>query len=101
MNSVEVANLFKTLSDKNRLEIVLLLQNGEMCACDLLENLDISQSTLSHHMKILLMSEIVLERKNSKWSFYSINNDKLEQVKTIIDSFSCKENSNSESDHCK
>ncbi len=89
MESKEAANMFKALCDKSRVEILFLLKNGEACACDLLENLEISQSTLSHHMKILLKSEIVRERKSQKWSFYTINNEKLEDAKQLLDSLIC------------
>lgn len=89
MNTTNIANIFKALSDKNRVEILFLLKDKEMCACDLLENLEISQSTLSHHMKILLSSEIVIERKNKKWSFYHINCKKLNQAKDILDKLAC------------
>lgn len=73
MESQKLANLFKSLSDKNRVEILQLLKQEEKCACQLLDNLDISQSTLSHHMKILLTSDIVSERKDKQWTFYKIN----------------------------
>ncbi len=101
MNSIEISNIFKALCDKNRVEILFLLQDREMCACDLLENLDISQSTLSHHMKILLSSNIVNERKNKKWSFYSINNSKLELAKTILDNLTSKNIKKSNLHNCE
>lgn len=87
MNSSEIANVFKSLCDKNRVEIILLLNNGEKCACELLNDLDISQSTLSHHMKILLSCGIVEERKKKQWSFYKISNSKLEESITILKKF--------------
>lgn len=85
MNSIEISNIFKVLSDKNRIEILYLLKDGEMCACELLENLEISQSTLSHHMKILLIEELVKERKSKKWSFYTINASRIDFAKSILD----------------
>lgn len=53
------AKIFKAFCDSNRLRIIEFLKNGEECACKLLEQLDIEQSTLSHHMRILCDSEIV------------------------------------------
>jgi Predicted transcriptional regulators len=67
------AKVFKAFCDENRLMILELLQTGEKCACKLLEDLNISQSTLSHHMKILCDSGVVNARKEGKWTHYSIN----------------------------
>lgn len=69
------AKVFKAFCDENRLMILELLQSGEKCACKLLDELKISQSTLSHHMKILCESGIVSSRKEGKWTHYSINRD--------------------------
>ena len=68
----KVANIFKALCDENRVRIMKLLCTGEKCACQLLEELNISQPTLSHHMKILCDSGIVVGRKEGKWMHYSI-----------------------------
>lgn len=67
--------IFKAFSDENRLAILSLLQSGEKCACMLLEELNIQQSTLSHHMKILCDAGIVNSRKDGKWTHYSISPD--------------------------
>lgn len=69
----ETAKVFKAFCDENRLQILELLRSGEKCACKLLDDLQISQSTLSHHMKILCDADIVLGRKEGKWVHYSIN----------------------------
>ncbi len=87
MNSEKVANLFKSLCDKNRVEILFLLKDGEKCACELLDDLHISQSTLSHHMKILLSSKLVSERKSKQWSFYKIDDNNLNEAVNILESF--------------
>ncbi len=69
------ARVFKAFCDENRLRILELLQTGEKCACKLLEDLKIGQSTLSHHMKILCDSGVVNARKEGKWTHYSINEE--------------------------
>lgn len=69
----ETAKIFKAFCDENRLQILELLRSGEKCACKLLDDLKISQSTLSHHMKILCDAGIVQGRKDGKWVHYSIN----------------------------
>lgn len=65
--------VFKAFCDENRIQIMKQLLTGEKCACVLLENLHISQPTLSHHMKILCDSGIVTMRKEGKWAHYSIS----------------------------
>ena len=61
-----VASVFKALGDEN---------GGELCACKLLETLNITQPTLSHHMKILCDNGIVNVRKEGKWSHYSYSDN--------------------------
>lgn len=78
----ETTKVFKAFSDSNRLMIVEMILDGEKCACTILEDLNISQSTLSHHMKILCDSGVVNCRKEGKWNYYSINKD---GCKTIYD----------------
>lgn len=71
----KTASVFKALCDENRIRILKLLQSGEKCACVLLDDLQITQPTLSHHMKILCDSGIVADRKDGKWTYYSISPD--------------------------
>ncbi len=78
------AAVFKALSDPNRLMIIDLLLNGELCACQLLDQLNISQSTLSHHMKSLCEAGVVTGRKEGKWMFYSINNSGCEAAQALL-----------------
>ena len=53
MNEMDIALICKALGDANRLKIVKMLSDGEKCGCKLLESFEITQPTLSHHMKIL------------------------------------------------
>ena len=69
------AGIFKALGDKNRLMIVELLCGGELCACMILVKFNITQPTLSHHMKILCDCGLVNWRKQGKWTYYSINSE--------------------------
>lgn len=75
MNIKDVARICKALGDNNRLQIVRMLTEGEKCACRLLEAFEITQPTLSHHMKILCECGLVSARKDGKWQHYSINKD--------------------------
>lgn len=79
--------IFKAFCDEKRLNILKLLQSGEKCACSLLEELDIGQSTLSHHMRILCDSGVVTARKQGKWSYYSINEQGVKNAKMLLDEF--------------
>ena len=78
------AQVFRAFCDINRLMILEMLRNGERCACILLEKLDISQPTLSHHMKILCDSGIVVPRKVGKWTYYSISAKGSERAKEML-----------------
>ena len=78
------ARVFKAFCDEKRLTILEMLQSGEKCACILLEKFDISQPTLSHHMKILVDSGIVTARKESKWTYYSISAEGSETAARLL-----------------
>lgn len=67
------SKILKALADSNRLRILDMLSNGEKCACELLENFDFTQPTLSHHMKVLIECGIVNCRKDGIWNLYSLN----------------------------
>ncbi len=72
--------VLKALGDRNRLLILDMLSCGEMCACDILEGLDLTQPTISHHMKILVRSGLVKCKKQGKWMCYSLNNEILDDL---------------------
>ena len=82
---IQDAKLFKALCDEHRLAILDLLQLSEKCACDLLENISISQSTLSHHMKILVDSGIVQARKDKKWTYYGLSDSGITLAKNRLE----------------
>ncbi len=82
----KTALLFKALGDENRIKILGLLKQGEKCACKLLEEMNISQPTLSHHMKILCDAGIVVGRKDGKWMHYSISPEGIKQAQGYLDS---------------
>ena len=84
MDYKKIANLFKALADENRLQIMEILKDGEKCACKLLEALQISQPTLSHHMKILCDAELVSGRKEGKWMYYSLSKAGIKNAKTYL-----------------
>ena len=67
------ANVFKAFCDEKRLAILELLRSGEKCACVLIDQMEIGQSSLSYHMKILCESGIVESRQEGKWTHYKIS----------------------------
>lgn len=77
-------DLLKALSDKNRLLILDMISCGELCACDIMEGLQLTQPTISHHMKVLQKCELVKGRKEGKWIFYSINQEKVDELQEFI-----------------
>ena len=81
----KVAIIFKALCDENRVRILKLLRTGEKCACRLLEEINVTQPTLSHHMKILCDSGMVLGRKEGKWTYYSISVEGVENARKHLD----------------
>ena len=95
---MEYALFFKALSDTNRLKIIDMLSCGELCACVILEKFQISQPTLSHHMKTLCGCGLVNGRKEGKWMYYSLDDEKnkslrafLEEVTTMKENCICHE----------
>jgi len=85
MDERNIAGIFKALGDENRIRVLRLLGGGEKCACRLLEELNITQPTLSHHMKILCDSGLVTSRKEGKWMHYSICRDGVGQLRELVD----------------
>ena len=87
MNS-EYLRVFRAFSDEKRLRVLELLAQGEKCACVLLEELDISQPTLSYHMKILHRSGIVKERNVGPWKYYSIDSEGCDYAQKLLQALS-------------
>lgn len=80
----DTARVFKAFCDTNRLQILELLRDGERCACHLLDDLHIGQSTLSHHMRILCDAGIVDGRKEGKWVYYSIVPEGIHHAQELL-----------------
>lgn len=76
--------VLKALSDVNRMKIINTLTNGEMCACKILEDFNITQPTLSHHMKVLTECGLVISKKEGKWMHYLLNVEKIKYFQHFI-----------------
>ncbi|MDY4813129.1 MAG: metalloregulator ArsR/SmtB family transcription factor [Ruminococcus sp.] len=85
MDEKRTAKVFKAFCDENRIRILDMLSTGEKCACRLLEEIDVTQPTLSHHMKILCDSGIVVGRKEGKWTHYSISQKGIDEAQKYLD----------------
>ncbi len=83
------AMIFKALSDINRLKIIKLLKEGELCVCELTTALSTSQSTVSHHLSVLKNAGLIKERKEGKWSYFRLSEgaviEILNQAKLLTD----------------
>lgn len=83
------AMVFKALADPNRLRLLSIIKaepSGETCACDLIEPLDLSQPTVSHHLKILVDTGLLHREKRGTWAYYSLIPGALERVAGRLDS---------------
>lgn len=77
----DLAELFKVFGDSTRIRILFVLFEAEVCVCDLAEALRMTQSAVSHQLKILKQNKLVKSRREGKSIFYSLADD---HVKTII-----------------
>ena len=84
LDEKKVPIIFKAFCDENRIRILKQLLTGEKCACVLLDDLHITQPTLSHHMKTLCDSGIVVGRKEGKWTHYSISPEGLSRAMDFL-----------------
>ena len=100
MDTNQVSLICKALSDPNRLRIVQLLTNGEQCGCELLDQMHITQPTLSHHMKALEGCGLVSSAKKGKWNHYSLNCDQWTAFRDYIESIRCASKEKSEGGCC-
>ena len=80
----ERARVFKALCDERRQRILELLQSGEKCACVLIDEMGMPQSSLSYHMKILCDSGIVTSREEGKWTHYQISRQGSEKAVGLL-----------------
>ena len=78
------AKVFKALCDEKRLASLELLRSGEKCACVLIDLMDIGQSSLSYHMKILCESGIVDSRQDGKWTHYRLSKSGSEYAAQLL-----------------
>lgn len=81
----DLAKKLKAIADPKRLKIIDMLSCGELCACIILESFNITQPTLSHHMKILIEAGLVKDRREGKNIYYSLDNNAFVTVLQELD----------------
>lgn len=83
---MEPTQLFKLLSDETRLRILMLInQQQELCVCELITALTVSQPSISRNLSQLRKSGLLVDRKYKQWVFYAINPELADWIKTIIE----------------
>ena len=71
-NFRDVLDLIKALGDENRLRIFMMLRHGELCVCQIIEMLELAQSTVSKHLLVLKQARLIESRKNGRWIYYRL-----------------------------
>lgn len=85
LSGADSAMMFKALADETRLKIIDMVSCAELCACDILEEFEITQPSLSYHMKILTDSGLVIARKDGAWMRYTLNPDWINPLKEFLE----------------
>ena len=80
----QAARLFHALSDETRLAVLEMLRGGERCVCELQDALDAAQSRLSFHLRVLRESGLVQDRKEGRWSYYSLVPETLGEAHDVV-----------------
>jgi ArsR family transcriptional regulator len=75
MELEQLTECYKAMADKTRLNILALLRHEELCVCELVEILQMTQPSISQHLRKLKQAKLVKERRNSQWIFYSIDGE--------------------------
>ena len=96
----ERAKVFKALCDERRQRILELLHTGEKCACVLIDEMAMPQSSLSYHMKILCDSGIVTSREEGKWTHYQISKEGSEKAIELLKKITAVSESSTECKGC-
>ncbi len=86
-NKINEHLVFKGLADPHRLNILEILLLGEECNCNLSEKLEMPLSTLAHHLKVLTNANLLIPRKDGKWTYYTLNKEQFEKASKILNKF--------------
>jgi ArsR family transcriptional regulator, arsenate/arsenite/antimonite-responsive transcriptional repressor len=78
-------SLFHALSDETRLSLLEQLKDGERCVCELTDAMKAGQSRLSFHLKVLKEAGLLLDRREGRWMYYSINPEAIDELEDVVD----------------
>ena len=81
----KAVSLFHALSDETRLALLERLKGGEQCVCELTDVMKAAQSRLSFHLKVLKDTGLILDRREGRWMYYSINPEAIEELEEAVD----------------
>ena len=81
-----IAQLCNALADEARVEIIARLLDGEKCVCDLSDALATGQSRLSYHLKVLKDAGLVTDRRDGRWSYYTLARDAFLEAEELLSS---------------
>ena len=84
VDPAHAAARFHALSDETRIAIVSMLRGGERCVCELMDELEAAQSRLSFHLRVLKDAGLVTDRKQGRWSYYSLVPEALAEVHDLV-----------------
>lgn len=76
----DLSDMFKIFGDQTRVKILMALESGELCVCDIAAVMDMSQSAISHQLRVLKQSNIVKTRREGKVVYYSISDDHVKEI---------------------
>lgn len=80
--ATELAGIFQVMGDPSRLRIISLLNQGELCVCDIAAALGMSQSAISHQLRVMRMAKLVKFRKQGRIAYYSLDDDHVQKLFT-------------------
>ncbi|HRP07133.1 MAG TPA: metalloregulator ArsR/SmtB family transcription factor [Gemmatimonadales bacterium] len=79
-----LAELAHALSDETRVAVLELLRFGERCVCDLQADLDVAQSRLSFHLRVLRDAGLVVDRREGRWAYYALTPAAIEELHDLV-----------------
>jgi ArsR family transcriptional regulator, arsenate/arsenite/antimonite-responsive transcriptional repressor len=84
LDTDRAARLFHALSDETRLSILKRLRHGERCVCELTDVLEAAQSRLSFHLRVLREAGLVIDRREGRWMYYTLNGETMADVADLV-----------------
>ncbi len=79
-----LADLFSALGEKGRLKIIKFLTEGEKCVCEIIEEFELSQAAISHHLRVLRQVGLVKVRREGRWGYYSLDREGFAALERLL-----------------